>query len=340
MGTVIADTNFFKEVMSELDDITTSSTSQDSWSRAVSSGFFAPCQVPDLPTVHLNRPFPIVCASCPVDDKSIGYVPFEMTPMYYGIPVKGHVQEGLAIGGVFIESEAFTSQPTATHFSSFTASGVALQMEATVSIPRPDSLLTVSHQAGLSSGAIASALAGHTKVLKKFFIPKVQTWNLNAAGDVKVVDGGSNDNLAIYPLLRRGVKNIVCCVANQCDINSPKITDDSVSSVGAVAGLFGRMTAHDESVVGNEARVVFNNSDWDAVLQGLRDSHASNGSCYYLYEGTVQRNDLIGIAGGYDVKILFVVFTDSPQWMGMLPDDVRKQFKPGNSKLTKMKYIL
>lgn len=353
MGKSIADTNLLESFLMQLVNSSTSASAsscssscsdEDYWSRAIAMGFFKPFALDSaamLPTMHHDRPFPILCGSCQVDDRAVGYVPFEMTAMYCGVPVQGQHQDGAPIGGLFIECTGFTSQPSeeclqtirTASASSSSSSAAASSSSVCCTVPEPVHVLSVSQQAGLSSGAVADGVAMmRTELLEEWLVPKLPTWNLQTSGELKVVDGGANDNLGIYPLLRRGVEHIVCCVSNHNCIHRDDITADDASAVAQVAALFGCMSSHGPENVGNESRRVLREEDWPVVLKGLRDRHHDAGSCFYLYEGPVLPNERIGVVGGYTVQILFVVFSKSKMWFSSLSDDMRSHIREEQAK--------
>lgn len=61
-------------------------------------------------------------------------------------------------------------------------------------------------------------------------------------------DGGGTDNLAVTPLLRRGITHIVSCIASITHIDNTTNIDDYAIAQWDIAGLFGAVPLKHETL--------------------------------------------------------------------------------------------
>jgi len=339
---------------------------RDFWSRTIDDLFFhkysiqGPNTMPALVGDHENkvktnmknqaviacnlneRPFPIINGSLSTNT-NITFAPVEFTPLYYGLPSKAVLRKkGLfgdkrtTLGGTLMEPHGFTVSLDKQYRSGLKKTvEMSTQDSLNVSIPKSPVIISVSEQAGISSGAIAQNMSKkYPEVLFKLAdMPRHTIWD-PASGlnqEVSLADGGGTDNTAILALLRRKVTKIVACYAMNCSIADTTIDHCGVkSSFYNIAGLFGRAKYADvDSADGvtekyfNDLRRVFPAEDFDKLLKGVQEACRENKPAVYLLETTVLPNDLINVPGGHKVAIVFVLIYAAPSWLKALPQEVQ-----------------
>jgi hypothetical protein len=211
-----------------------------------------------------------------------------------------------------------------------------------ISIPRSPVIISVSEQAGISSGAPAQNMAKKfpQELYELADMPRHKIWDPVSGfnQEISLVDGGGTDNTAILALLRRKVTKIISCYAMNVSIMDKSINHCGVkSSFYNIAALFGRAQfSKSESADGvtekhfNDLRRVFPSEDFDKLLNGIQDACEANKPAVYLLETTVLKNKLINVPGGHKVAIVFVLIYASPTWISALPEETQNRIKRDN----------
>eukprot|EP00878_Enallax_costatus_P000930 GHUV01001060.1.p1 GENE.GHUV01001060.1~~GHUV01001060.1.p1 ORF type:complete len:719 (+),score=173.97 GHUV01001060.1:262-2418(+) len=161
-------------------------------------------------------------------------------------------------------------------------------------------------------------------------------WNqINFRGQRQpFADGGGTDNLAITPLLRRGITNIVSCIAMVVHIDNNTNIDDWAVGQWDIAALFGAVPLENRNIRKgqingmspeqlNKVTQVFSASAWPAFFKALQASIAAGGPVYHQATYTVLDNKYQAIRGGWKVKVLWVANGLQKNWEKLLPPDTQ-----------------
>jgi hypothetical protein len=297
-------------------------------------------------------PFPILNGSVVIRGHEIS-APLEFTPLYYGIP--GYFkyeddQKSFPVGGCLIEPFGFTSTPSeqqrrsiknlldASDTGSLTNSsvleGIASPSVFTVEVPKPEVVISVSEQAGISSSAIAQVVAHSvtTSQSKRLHMTVRPLWNPLSGETHQMImsDGLGGDNTAIHSLLRRKVHKICATFAINLSLMEPvDHRNASQSSFADIAALFGVMTCDHTTIDGvlpedfNQYRHVFPSEDYEILFTGLRERCSQGKPCTFLLHTRALPNSFVGIPGGHSVDLLLIICAPSECWMNSLPDETR-----------------
>jgi hypothetical protein len=188
-------------------------------------------------------PFPILNASVVVRGHEIS-APLEFTPLYYGTPGSFKYEDdhkSFAVGGCLIEPFGFTSTPSSqqrmsikhiletSETTSLTETsvleGITSPSVFTVEVPKPDTVISISEQAGISSSAIAQVVAHSvsTSQGKRLHMTVKPLWNPLSGETHEMIlsDGLGGDNTAIHSLLRRKVQKICATFAINLSLLEP-----------------------------------------------------------------------------------------------------------------------
>ncbi|KAF8071044.1 hypothetical protein HT031_001126 [Scenedesmus sp. PABB004] len=207
-----------------------------------------------------------------------------------------------------------------------------LPLSATV---QPDFLVPLKMVAGISSSFTTNALKPGGKLGRELTGTEVlRYWSpiAFAGGEVPFADGGSADNLAVTPLLRRRVANIIACVAASQNISGADAADWGGYQLD-VSGLFGAAPAShrdydkDGTIVGtpvdlfNRKLQVFPTEAYGELFAGLQRTTAAGGPTHHLATYTVLPNAHQAVPGGWQVTVLWVVNQQAAAWEAALPRD-------------------
>lgn len=256
-------------------------------------------------------------------------LPFESSP--FGIGVRGtfppKVTGDMEIGGGLI-------QPFAMGSSVVSISGDL----ATVTPPsRPYSLVDM---AGISSAAFAQTVQDKFHEFDSLE-PKYQYWPVadpvpQTANYFWFADGGSLENTGICSLLARGVPRIISFVNTEVPLlTKPLSQGGAVTIDSSIQLLFG--TDPDEptkklqdSYIASAPNAtpdeiqVFEKARYYELMNGLAVANVQDGGpAMFKQTLTVLPNKTFGIAGLYDVEILWVYNTAVPNWIKLLSPDVQ-----------------
>ena len=271
------------------------------------------------------------------------YPPFVFTPMYAGIPQRLDTP-GKSFGGVLVQPQLFNQQQLQQPQlkDTTTPCSGALVSVRTDGRRRPlllrDAMGTSSaghayfYAPQLQSAAAAATGDVAFDATSVTLFPKYELWTSGAGGGATTAtestlgDGGFVDTLNIVSMLARGVRKIIAFLHEDPPYNA-------TSCFASLKPLFG---AYDESQcrfmdkrVGNASRV-FEAPLFGGVLAQLQRAYAQGGATYAtLMQAPVQRNDFLGVAGGYRVDIMFVLeSTPSARFNALLPAEVQRQLGP------------
>jgi hypothetical protein len=276
-----------------------------------------------------------------------GYPPFVMTPMYVGIPQRvdslRQFDGGTTIfsaGGGMVEPVLFNRDPPAQLAAPPSCAGkmVVQQVSDATKAPR----MHLRDYMGTSSAAQAyvfnpmfQELA--TQVLKDLglgssasgfegvsIFPSYKAWSPALPGtpavDVTLGDSGFVDNLNVTSLLARGVRKIISFIAE----DPPYAASACLSTLKPLFGTYDGALCR-VKVVGN-ATVVFPAAVLDGLLAQAARTNAAGGPTFAVARGVpVLRNDFLGVAGGYNVDLMFVFYTTSAKFNAQLPASIRSE---------------
>jgi hypothetical protein len=162
-------------------------------------------------------------------------------------------------------------------------------------------------------------------------------WNqVNFKGERQpFADGGGTDNLAITPLLRRGITNIISCIALVEHIDNSTNMEDWAVSQWDIAALFGAVPLQNKNINKkgqvngmspqelNRATQVFPSAAFAKFFNAIKAGIASGGPVYHLATYEVLENKQQAIKGGQQVNVLWVINGLQSNWESQLPADTR-----------------
>lgn len=264
--------------------------------------------------VHAGRPFLIVGSiiirknnDSPLPKR----IPFETTPLYAGINVrhKKAGSNGRDIGGGYVEPFGFDSDEPET-----VAAGKPVKVRLGASRHR----YTLSDVMGAAGAAPAEILAKFG--LDWVGLPEFKYWPPSApttrAKEYTFGDGGILENLGVMPLLLRKVEKIIVFVNTQHCLSTGKIND-------SIPALFGKTPDFN-------ANHVFPKNQYKDLVNGLMAAKNSDKTVMHQDKYTVVSNPLFGIAGGWDVEVLWVYNEMVPDWGNQLPSNIKNLIGSGS----------
>ncbi|KAL7580527.1 hypothetical protein ACA910_003655 [Epithemia clementina (nom. ined.)] len=290
-------------------------------------------------------PYPIYVACCSSDITNHQIYPFEMTPMYTGIPVdpKTLNPDETDIGGGFIMGSAINARASAPDsMDQDDDSPVPVDNSAhylkNLELPSPVVKLFELTGASSNFGAATDAM---TKTNLKF-LPGLswlvkslgavqagtyQFWSPNKGqepGKIELVDGGLLDNLGALALLRRRVSTLIICNANDGDLTKLK-KEDWVNAFYDVAALFGLkgstlpwfMRWLAKSSYGNtvaQRSQVFETSGFEPLLLDIIAKIEAGKPAVKRQTMHVMPNPQAGIYEGFSVDVIWVFNCDNKTW--------------------------
>ena len=269
-----------------------------------------------------SLPYPILTEAILRPNDVARFVPQEWTPLYAGVPSKITDGKGAKFGAGFVETFARNSNFIAKLKS--TAPGEEL---VEVKITGPS---TLALSAGISSGYIPLVMQLGKDAKEEFKSRLIGSDSLSYfdqqtftnQAQVQMADGGGADYWAIYPLLRRGIKKIICWVATVSPISTDWTTEDDSLSVywGTWKGKVPKGMSLEDY---NSSKKVFESASWDQVLVDLRSSFEAGGAVYSRRKLKVVDNAFLGIKGGAEIELLLILNAPSSAWESSLPAATR-----------------
>ncbi|MGH9420963.1 MAG: hypothetical protein ACRD3J_13390, partial [Thermoanaerobaculia bacterium] len=209
---------------------------------------------------------------------------------------------------------------------------------ATVTPPsRPFGLVDM---AGISSAAFAQTVQDKLHEFDSLE-PKYPYWPVadpvpQTANYFWFADGGSLENTGICSLLARGVPRIISFINTEVPLlTRPLDKGGSVTIDSSVQLLFGtdpdaQTVSLQDSYVASAPNAtpdeiqVFEKAPYYDLMNGLAIANVQNGGpAIFKQTLKVLPNATFGIAGGYEVEILWVYNTAVPNWINLLSPDVQ-----------------
>jgi hypothetical protein len=145
----------------------------------------------------------------------------------------------------------------------------------------------------------------------------------------QITDGAFSDNLGVLPLLARGIKKIVCLnntFVRVFDDNGNWLkTDGEPACEPTIRNLFGDSEFRDCDTYdyAKSTLQVFKSSEYQYIYADLRRSFMAGGPTFARRKLQVLPNILNGIAGNYEVDILFILLQPSTRFLNELPPPIR-----------------
>eukprot|EP00878_Enallax_costatus_P010509 GHUV01010972.1.p1 GENE.GHUV01010972.1~~GHUV01010972.1.p1 ORF type:complete len:534 (+),score=124.46 GHUV01010972.1:703-2304(+) len=327
--------------------------------------------------VSQQRPYPVMLGSILIQNSSLGFYPVEFTPLYIGCPAFFNNTDP-PLGGGFVDPQGFNSPPpnpkpiipapillgfadtgasvigtdngtltTNQTVNSTTAAGSRLmQLEPLSVAGKPDFLVPLKQVMGISSSFITNMFQPTATITRELTGTEVlQYWNqIDFTGkQLAFGDGGSADNLAITPLLRRRIPKIIATVAASQNISGSPNASDFAGYQWDVAGLFGACPpAHpaydkDGTIVGtpvdlfNRKLQVFPTAAYEQLFAALKNSTAAGGPTYHEATYSVLTNAYQAVFGGWQVEVLWVFNQQQTAWERALPQETASALEQARS---------
>ena len=280
----------------------------------------------------------------------------EMTPLYTGVKIHhpGKGRNGLDIGGGYIESFAYDSSLLRlTHDEGGAIAEVKLAEENGVS-----GFFSVADMMAISGAApsqvderlqkmrgywwikLASLFSLTTWMISLLsrllkMLPEMNHWSIGSAlsgsgnsrntAEYNMGDGGPLDDIALIPLLGRGVKKIIAFV------NSPYPLEKEPGKSGGdpdVAQYFGVRVdgkAIEDDKMRKAYQVFDNTGDKYKQLMQALISKKNGAPGMPVYKGiyTLIDNDFYGIQGGEEIEVLWFYLDRSKAWEEKLTPEIQ-----------------
>lgn len=307
---------------------------------------------PDLTASHFytmrpNRPYLIACATqiYPIgEDQKMRH--FEYTPLYVGTPelFKGAGADGLDIGGGYVQSFAFGSQPLGNRLGCLKTfvPDFVLQMlgrnnqllfeQGYVTVPTPNPQFLLSDVMG-SSGAAPGIVLDHLG--EPDWLPEFNYWPVVNDGHQKstsysFVDGGSLENTGIVSLLRRQYPVILAFVNSSLPLDS-----DSKSEFKGIDVQISRLFGFNPKKSLNEQDTqIFASEKFDALANGLKSAKAKGKATYFVDSYQIQqpnRFDIPSYPDNGEVTVVWFYNDVNQEWKNQLTPSVLELLNSGDS---------
>jgi len=277
-------------------------------------------RVDDFFLSNKNKPFLIVGGIITRSFmSSIHRFPFEMTPLYVGVPpyFKNKGSHGrFDIGGGYVEPFGFDSDSP--------DNGIEKDDLVSVRIKKKKRIFSLADMMATSGAALAEHL---DKWLIDVGFPEYDYWsprNPQKAKEYDFADGGLMDNSGIMPLLRRKVEKVIVFVNGTSDlVSEDKKTNEKVSSM--VKALFVKTDNH-WGMKNYDLNVVLKEDDKTGMesYEELRDEFISlnkqNKPAVVKKKYKTLRNKAFDIEAGHEVEVLWVHNAFVKQWYDKIKD--------------------
>ncbi|MEM7294589.1 MAG: hypothetical protein AAF420_14510, partial [Pseudomonadota bacterium] len=272
----------------------------------------------DFYRARSGRPF-LVVNSTLLRTENAGRQPnlihFETTPLYAGVRVR-HPRAGIngtPIGGGYIEPFAIDSNEPDR----------APDQDSVVRVHlgRRRHRYTLSDVMGKTGAAPAEIL---DRIGFDFLgFPEFKHWPIlhphrASAKEYEFGDGGHLENLGIMPLILRGVEKLVVFVNTKDKLESGNLGEINDS----IPPLFGQKP-------GFTLNHVFPRSQYQKLVDGLLEAKSS-GTVMFRDIYRVGRVPHYGIAGGWDIEVLWVYNHRVDEWEDRLRQEVRDLIGSGS----------
>lgn len=274
----------------------------------------------DFYTSNKNKPYLIVEGIITRSFlKSIHRFPFEMTPLYVGVPPYFKNQGSLGkfdIGGGYLEPFGFDSDSP--------DNGIEDNNYVSVRIKKKNRVFTLADMMATSGAALAEHL---DKWLIDVGFPEFNYWspkNPQKSKEYDFADGGLMDNSGIMPLLRRKVEKVIVFVNGTSDlVTEDEKTNEKVSSM--IKALFVETENH-WGMRNYNLNIVLKeeNKTGRVAYEDLRDELISlnkqNKPAVVKKKYKTLKNKAFDIEAGHEVEVLWVHNAYVKQWFDKIKD--------------------
>jgi hypothetical protein len=264
------------------------------------------------------------------------YPVVNMTPMYSGVISVGLGASGL--GGRWIETFAEGCDAPDPSINTIPKRARSCD-DATATTTNQDSNAVMLEGVSIAHNAIvtlrdvlgaSSAAHGAVPLTPQATLPHYRAWSPESPGfntEVSYSDGATVDDLGVAALLARGVTHII-------SLNSLEFEIDSECQPFNLMSLFGVLP--DECwlyglTLARNAAQVFERDAWPGVHAQLLRTKLEGGPTYARAKLRVKKNAMMGVEGGYDADILFIIVQRSPRFFAQLPAEVVAELGPSGA---------
>lgn len=290
-----------------------------------------------------GRPF-LVINACIIEPSKQGWrapqqaASLQFTPLYVGSPQPVELanprrpKQAFAVGGGFVEPFAFGG-----------AAPEAIGADHLARIPLDplgiDGRQTLRFAVGSSSAAYAAVaddiLDNNERLTPITPYWPVRTTDLVPAQDFDVGDGGILENFGLLAMLQRRVERAVVFINTNEPLDldyRPFLNDKAIKSRrkidASLPTLFGVATPGFGSTRGHNT--VFSFADYRKLVAALQDCKRKGRPLVVHQTLDVHANAWWGIAGGWQVEIVWVYLDRVRAWEDSLPHDTREAIEAGN----------
>lgn len=295
-----------------------------------------------------GRPF-LVINACIIEPSEQGWrapkraASLQFTPLYVGSPQPVELanprrpEQAFAVGGGFVEPFAFGGAAPevvgADHLARIPIDPLGL-----------DGRQTLRFAVGSSSAAYAAVaddipgLDNDARLTPITPYWPVRTRDLVPAQSFDVGDGGILENFGLLAMLQRRVERAVVFINTNepLDVDYRPFRDDkAIKSRNKIdpslPTLFGVATPAFGSTRGHNT--VFSFADYRKLVMALQDCKRRGRPLVVHQTLDVQANAWWGIAGGWQVEVVWVYLDRVRAWEDSLPRDTRDAIEAGNRKI-------
>lgn len=337
------------------------------WATAIDENFVQPMNITPIPDFLLDManaylwndakrldsktfPFPIYVGTVYPDVKEPNIaVPFEFTPLYFGIPMDPRIHDNptFNISGGYTQSIAFNTHVTDKNQQGCPPSTDKQHPLHLYQLPLPAKVVKATEMTAISSSFFAAA--GLEKgwnleailrwipiipdIVKQF--PNAESykyWSPISGGEsrqLQFADGGLLDNTGVLGLLRRGCKTIIACVSSNSAVVSRKPQD----RFSDIAALFGKAKEDNSNIGSVNVMQVFKPEKWDDLLADLQKKYQEGKPQVCKMQLEVHPNKYAGIYGGDTVEIYFCVNGRCTDWLNKIgkgAEALKEKMEPGD----------
>ncbi|WIA11774.1 hypothetical protein OEZ85_011868 [Tetradesmus obliquus] len=233
-------------------------------------------------------------------------------------------------------SYTISNKSTASNSSANGTQEQLMQLQPLNVTAQPTYVVPLKSLVGISSSFIINMFQPGGEITRQLTgTESLNYWNQITfeGATLAFADGGSADNLAITPLLRRRVPKIVVCVAASANISAATSPADWAGYQWDISALFGAAPPthpsynKNNTVVGipidlfNRKLQVFPTQGYDELFYAVRNSTAAGGPSFHMATYDVLTNSFQAIFGGWQVEVLWVVNAQQTKWEQALPQD-------------------
>ncbi|GLI69461.1 hypothetical protein VaNZ11_014077 [Volvox africanus] len=153
----------------------------------------------------------------------------------------------------------------------------------------------------------------------------MQEWETH---DVLLTDDGGYDLYGIYPALRRQVPNVMVFNCNGKSLGTMDgfTTDKDLPArpgTSPYKQLFGRCADKE-----NKQRQVFDSAGFDTLINAIQNKLKAGDAPIHVERYQVLTNDHLGIKGGWEVRIMWIMNERMKKWETQLPEATRSRIPP------------